>query len=60
MDTFSSESILWLYINKNVIGIDCIIGTIYIPYEMSDYYHYYIYDYLVDDIITIKATLTLL
>ena len=56
MDTFSSESILWLYINKNVLGIDCIIGAVYIPYERSDYYHDDIYDCLVDDIITIKAT----
>ena len=55
MDTFSSESILWLYINKNVLGIDCIIGVVYIPYERSDY-HADIYDCLVDDIITIKAT----
>ena len=57
MDTFSSESISWLYINKNVQGIDCINGAVYIPYERSDYYHNYIYDCLVDDIITIKAYL---
>ena len=57
MDTFSSESILlWLSINKNVLGIDCIIGAVYIPYERSDYYHDDIYDGFVDDIITIKAT----
>ena len=56
MDTFSSESILWLYINKHVLGIDCIIGVVYIPYERFDYYHDDINDCLVDDIITIKAT----
>ena len=60
MDTFSSESILWLYINKNVLGIDCMIGAVYIAYERSDYYHDDIYDCLVDDIITIKATVVLM
>ena len=56
IDTFSSESICWLFINKNVMCIDCIIGAVYILHEMSGFYHDDIYDCFVDDIITINAT----
>ena len=59
IDTLSSESIVWLHVNNKVLGYDCIIGhlgAVYIPYEMSDCYHDDIYDFLVDDIVSIKVT----
>ena len=56
IDNFMSESILWLYMKKNVIGQDFILGEVYLPHEMSDYYHDDVFDFLADDIITIKAT----
>ena len=56
IDTLSSESILGLHVNNKVLGYDCIIGAVYIPYEMSDYYHDDIYDFLADDIVSIKVT----
>ena len=39
-----------------MLGYDCIIGAVYIPHEMSDYYHDAIYDFLADDIVSIKVT----
>ena len=56
IETVSSESILWLHVNNKVLGYDCIIGAVYIPHEMSDYYHDDIYDFLADDIVSIKVT----
>ena len=56
IDTLSSESILLLHVNNKVLGYDCIICAVYIPHEMSDYYHDHIYDFIADDIVSIKVT----
>ena len=39
-----------------MLGYDCIIGAVYIPHKMSDYSHDDIYDFLADDIVSIKVT----
>ena len=40
---------------NKVLGYDCIIGAVYIPHEMSDYYHDDIYDFLAADIVFVKV-----
>ena len=57
IDKFVSESVLWIHLNKNVSGFEFILGAVYLPHEASDYHHEDIYEFLADDIITIKATL---
>ena len=49
IDKFVSESVLWIHLNKNVSGLEFILGAVYLPHED-------IYEFLADDIITIKAT----
>ena len=56
IDNFVSESVLWIHFNKNVSGFAFILGAVYLPREASDYHHEDIYEFLADDIITIKAT----
>ena len=56
IDILSSESILWLHVNNKMLRYDCIICAVYIPHEMSDYYHDDIYDFIADDIVYIKLT----
>ena len=56
IDNFVSESVLWINFNKNVSGFAFILGAVYLPHEASDYHHEDIYEFLADDIITIKAT----
>ena len=53
---FVSESILWLYVDKNVLGYDFILGAVYLPHEASVHYHDYVFEYLCNDLITIGAT----
>ena len=55
INSFLSESILWLHVNAEVLGYEFMLGAVYLPYEQSDYFHDDIYDQLADDIITIKA-----
>ena len=57
IDKFVSESVLWIHLNKNISGFEFILGAVYLPHEASDYHHEDIYEFLADDIITIKATL---
>ena len=45
-----SQSILWLKVNKDVLGVDFIIGAMYLPHEGSKYHSNDIFDNLNDDI----------
>ena len=56
INEFLSESILWLHVKNTVLGYDFILGAVYLPYETSDYYNDDVFDFLADDIITVKAT----
>ena len=56
IDNFVIESVLWVHLNKNISGYDFILGAVYLPHEASDYHHEEIYEFLADDIITIKTT----
>ena len=53
LDNFESESILWIHLKHTFLQCNFIIGAAYIPHEMSDYY---VFDYLTNDIITIKSS----
>ena len=55
LNDFTSESILWIYVKKHVLGYDFILGAVYLPHEMSDHYHENIFEYLADDVISINA-----
>ena len=45
-----SQSILWLKVNKEVLGFDFIIGAMYLPHEGSKYHSNDIFDNLNDDL----------
>ena len=53
LDNFESESILWIHLKQTFLQCNFIIGSAYIRYEMSDY-HDCVFEYLTNDIITIK------
>ena len=54
---FMSESVLWLHINKSVIGYEFILalGAVYLPHEAATYYSDDVFEYLIDDMTTIRA-----
>ena len=49
---FESQSTLWLRVNKQVLGYEFILGAVYLPHQMSEYYHEDVFEYLSNDIIT--------
>ena len=51
-----SELILWIFVIKIISGYDFIRDAVYLPHEMSNHYHDDISEYLIDVIITIRAT----
>jgi len=51
----SSENILWIYVNNNVLNIELIIGSVYIPHENSVYYQSDIFDKIAEDLIEIST-----
>ena len=52
---FMSESVLWLHISKPVIGYEFLLGAVYLPHEASTYYSDDVFEYLSDDMTTIRA-----
>ena len=52
---FMSESVLWLHISESVIAYEFILGAVYLPHEASTYYSDNVFEYLIDDMTTIKA-----
>ena len=56
IDNFLSESIFWLHMKPNISNQHFILGAVYLPHEKSDYYDDDVFDFLADDITTIKAT----
>lgn len=56
LNTLISDSILWLHVDKNVLGYDFIIASVYIPHEASIHYNSDVFEDMIDDLITIKAT----
>ena len=54
-----SESILWLKINKELLGIEFALGAIYLPHEGSKYHSSDIFDNLQEDLLHIDANLNL-
>ena len=50
-----SESVLWLHISKSVIGYEFILGAVYLQHEASTYYSDDVFEYLIDDMTTIRA-----
>ena len=49
------ESVLWLHISKPVIRYEFLLGTVYLPHEASTYYSDDVFEYLSDDMTTIRA-----
>ena len=46
LDNFKSESILWIHLKHTFLQYNFILGAEYIPHELSEYYHDYVFDYL--------------
>jgi hypothetical protein len=49
-----SKNVLWLFVNKNVINYDFVLGTVYMPCEGSPIFDNDAYDLLTQDIIMFK------
>ena len=49
-----SQSILWIKLDKNVFGVDFIIGAMYLPHEGSKYHSNDIFENLNDDLMMIN------
>ena len=47
----SSECVLWLLIDKSVVGVELVLGAVYIPHEGSIHYEEDIFDHITEDII---------
>lgn len=50
----TSDCILWVKIDKRVIGFEFVIRAVYIPHEGSKYHNNDLFDNIADDIIKIK------
>ena len=50
-----SNSVLWLKINKNVFGLDFVLGAVYIPHEGSQYHDKDAFENIAEDIVYIKS-----
>ena len=49
-----SENVLWIKLNKSILGFETVLGIIYIQHEGSPYHHDYIFDNLAEEIIEIR------
>ena len=47
-----SENIIWLKVNKELLGIEFVLGAVYIPGENSDYYSHDIFEHVYLDILS--------
>ena len=56
LDNFESESILWIHLKHTFLQCNFLLGAAYIPHEMSDYNYECVFEYLTNDIITIKSS----
>ena len=54
-----SQSILWIKLDKNVFGVDFIIGAMYLPHEGSKYHSNEIFENLNDDLMMINLNFNL-
>ena len=52
---FMSESVLWLHVSKSVLGYNFILGAVCLPHEESVYYSNDVFEFLTDDMTTIRA-----
>ena len=50
-----SETVLWLYVNKNVIGCDFILGSVYIPHENSPGFNNDLFDQITQDAVNFSS-----
>ena len=55
LNELESQSTLWLHVNKYVLSYAFILGAVYLPHRLSEYYHEDVFEYLSNDIITINA-----
>jgi hypothetical protein len=47
-----STNVLWLYVNKDVIGYAFVLGAIYVPHEGSPIFNKDVYDIMTQDVIS--------
>ena len=55
IDDTTSESILWLKVDKQAFNFEFVIGSVYVPHEGSIYHNNSIFEHLADDYISIKS-----
>ena len=55
-----SDNVVWLKVNKELIGIEFVLGAVYIPGEYSDYYNKDIFEYMYLDIVSFDMPLCLI